>query len=235
MKIGQAYQLAFGSSLVEDIAKEYSGSTKKHTKALLVALASGDRAKPGNVDDKLVLEDARRLNDKNEKDRSMVYVDILSKRSYGHINALVDAYPKLSKKNTSLIQGISKKNSGSAKQALKTILGVARDPTAYFAEALYKALEGQAVGTHDTSLIRIVVTRAEVDLGTIEAIYASTYGHALQDRLAKSKNYLKVSLPAPRACAPSLVSLNCRTTAGFESLNGAVLPCTCRCRFFTIW
>lgn len=194
VKIGQAYQLAFKSSLAEDLAKEYSGSTKKHTKALLVALASGDRANAGKVDVKMVLEDARRLNDKTEKDRSMVYVEILSKRSYGHINALVDAYPKLSKKNTSLMAGIGKKNSGTAKQALKTILGIARDPTAYFADALHKALEGQAVGTHDTSLIRIIVTRAEVDLATIEALYAATYGHALQERLAKSKNYLKVSL-----------------------------------------
>ena len=36
------------------------------------------------------------------------------------------------------------------------------------------------IGTHDTSLIHIIVTRAEIDLSTIEAIYASAHGKALQ-------------------------------------------------------
>jgi hypothetical protein len=61
--------------------------------------------------------------------------------------------------------------------ALKTIIAVAHDPTAYYCDRLKKALDGQLIGTHDASLTRIIVSRAEIDLATIEAIYASTYVH----------------------------------------------------------
>ena len=78
------------------------------------------------------------------------------------------------------LKAMKKKVSGSLKTALVSILDVARDPTSYWAERLHKALDGQMLGTHDTSLIHIIVGRAEVDLSTIEAIYASTHGKALQ-------------------------------------------------------
>lgn len=52
-----------------------------------------------------------------------------------------------------------------------------RDPQAYFAEQLYRSMKG--LGTNDRTLIRVMVTRADVDLKTIKRIFEETYGKTL--------------------------------------------------------
>ena len=75
-----------------------------------------------------------------------------------------------------------------------------------------QALDGQMIGTHDTSLIHIIVGRAEVDLSTIEAIFASSHGKALQ-----------VSIAAPRPPPPppprAACTLTCTVTTTPASLD----------------
>lgn len=62
VKIGTAYEtLAKGQTLVDAISKEFGGVTKKNTKALLMALASGKRPPAGPIDASLVKADAERL------------------------------------------------------------------------------------------------------------------------------------------------------------------------------
>jgi len=197
-KVAEAYAMVSKSTLVEDLNKEFGGMTKKYTKELLVALASGKRPPAGPIDPALVKADAEKLYQAGEKKGMMkstdnlAFVEVLSERSYGHINALVEAYPKASKKKTSLLKAVTKNNSGAIKGALRAIVGVAKDPTAYYTERLHKALNGNLVGTHSTSLIRILVARAEVDLMTIEALYASEHGKALADELSKESGFHKL-------------------------------------------
>lgn len=201
-KIGQAYEIQFKSNLVEDIEKEYTSAMTglSDTGKLLVALCSGNRAANGPIVAELATSDAKELYEAGEKKMlgcdEDKFIEILSKRSYNHIVAVAEAYTQFPKRKTPLIKAIRKKTGGSLRVALKTIIAVSLDPTAYYAERLKKALDGQLVGTHDTSLIRIIVSRAEIDLTTIEAIFASTYGEALQDKLAAdtSKSYMRTLL-----------------------------------------
>jgi gelsolin len=196
-KVGQAYKLMFpGHDLAEDLAKEFTGDSGK----LFTALVGGSRPPAGPIDQAKAKADAKRLYDAGESKfigcDEAVFIDVFSTSSYGQIVATADAYPQHSKKKHDLRKAMKKKVSGSLKTALVSILDVARDPTAYWAERLHKALEGQMIGTHDTSLIHIIVGRSEFDLSTIEAIFASSHGKALQDVLMSdtSRSYMETLL-----------------------------------------
>ena len=56
-------------------------------------------------------------------------------------------------------------------------MAVAKDKVEYYADCLYDSMQG--AGTDDKTLIRIVVSRSELDLGAIKAKYLEKYGKTL--------------------------------------------------------
>jgi hypothetical protein len=56
----------------------------------------------------------------------------------------------------------------------------------FFADQLYKSMKG--LGTDDSRLIRLVVTRCEVDMGEIKIEFVHRYGKSLEDFISVSIN-----------------------------------------------
>lgn len=52
-----------------------------------------------------------------------------------------------------------------------------RNEHEFYAQRLYEALDG--IGTDDDKLMRILVGRAEIDLGCIKDAYRESYGETL--------------------------------------------------------
>lgn len=65
---------------------------------------------------------------------------------------------------------------------------VVKDRAGFFAEQLYKSMKG--MGTNDRRLIRLVVTRSEIDMGEIKEAFMDKYGKSLEDMISVS-NYFQ--------------------------------------------
>nr|AAB51186.1 annexin X [Drosophila melanogaster] len=62
-------------------------------------------------------------------------------------------------------------------EAMMAIVECVQSPAAFFANRLYKAMNG--AGTDDATLIRIIVSRSEIDLETIKQEFEQIYNRTL--------------------------------------------------------
>ena len=69
---------------------------------------------------------------------------------------------------------IEKEFHGDSKKAFKTIVYATLSPSEYFATRVNKAIKN--FGTKDHLLIRVLITRDEIDMPTIKQYYKQLYG-----------------------------------------------------------
>ena len=93
------------------------------------------------------------------------------KYSPKELSAVAREYYKLSGKT--ILEGIETNFKGDAKELLKSVLYATVSPSEYFATRIQKAIKG--FGTDNKTLIRILVTRCEVDMGIIKKYYKQLF------------------------------------------------------------
>lgn len=86
-----------------------------------------------------------------------------------------DEYERISGKTFE--QAVESELGGDLKEAILTIARRTQSLPRYFAEKLKEAMKG--VGTNDSTLIRIIVSRSEMDLGAIREEYSDLYHKSL--------------------------------------------------------
>jgi hypothetical protein len=96
------------------------------------------------------------------------------------------------------VQAIQKETSGQFENALLAVVQATCFPPRYFAQELYKSMIG--VGTDDSSLIRVITTRAEIDMLYIKGEFSSMYNKTLEHMIAGDtsgnyKNFLQGQFP----------------------------------------
>ncbi|XP_017386229.1 annexin A13 isoform X1 [Cebus imitator] len=174
--IKEAYQRLFDRSLESDVKGDTSGNLKQ----ILVSLLQANRDEGDDVDKDLAGQDAKDLYDAGEGrwgTDELAFNEVLAKRSYKQLRATFQAYQILIGKD--IEEAIEEEASGDLQKAYLTLVRCARDCEGYFAERLYKSMKG--VGTDEETLIRIIVTRAEVDLQGIKAKFQEKYQKSLSD------------------------------------------------------
>ena len=101
-----------------------------------------------------------------------VFMDILTKTSTPELQLLIDTYQK--KAGESLLVSIDKEFTGDVKKTLKTIIYANTTPSEYFAQRVNEAITSG--GQKDELLMRILITRDEVDMPKIKECYKTLYG-----------------------------------------------------------
>ncbi|CAL8091833.1 unnamed protein product [Calicophoron daubneyi] len=175
-KIKEAYSRMFeGRSLEKDVV----GDTSRHFKRLMVSMVQANRDESTTVDKEQARRDAEDLYRAGEKrlgtDESTFNM-ILAQRSFAHLRVVFDEYMKISKRD--IETSLKKEMSGDLLKSHLAIVRCIKNKPKYFAYQLMKSMKG--AGTRDTALIRIVVTRCEVDMAKIKEEFQRDYGKSLE-------------------------------------------------------
>lgn len=104
-----------------------------------------------------------------------IFNKILAHDSFAQLGLVFNEYKALTGKT--IEQALNSELSGDLLKAMLAIVEVTQSPPAYFAKRLRKSMEG--MGTNDTALIRIIVSRSEIDLGNIKQEYERLYDKTL--------------------------------------------------------
>ncbi|XP_075073226.1 annexin A11 [Mixophyes fleayi] len=173
-EINRVYKTEFKKTLEQALKSDTSG----HFQRLLISLAQGNRDESTNVDMSLVQRDVQELYAAGENrlgtDESK-FNAILCARSRAHLNAVFHEYQRMC--NRDLEKSICREMSGDLERGMLAVVKCLKNCSAFFAERLHKAMKG--AGTKDKTLIRIMVSRSEVDLLDIRQEYKSLYGKSL--------------------------------------------------------
>jgi len=163
-----------GHNLEKDLESETSG----HFKRLLVSLVQANRNESNTVDPQVAQTDARRLYEAGEKkfgtDES-VFNQILVMRSEVHLRQVFKEYERIS--NKTIEQAIKSEMSGDICKGMLALVRCADNKPAYFAHLLHDCMAG--AGTKDDDLVRIVITRCEIDMVQIKEEFQRLYGKTL--------------------------------------------------------
>ncbi|ONM54833.1 Annexin D5 [Zea mays] len=174
----QTYYARFGTYLEHDIGHHTSGDHQK----LLLAYVGIPRYEGPEVDPTIVTHDAKDLYKAGEKrlgTDEKTFIRVFTERSWAHLASVSSAYHHMYDRKLEKV--IKSETSGNFEFALLAILRCAENPAKYFAKLLRKAMKG--LGTDDKTLIRVVVTRTEIDMQYIKAEYFKKYKKPLAEAI----------------------------------------------------
>ncbi|XP_048474709.1 annexin A4 isoform X1 [Rhincodon typus] len=173
-QIVATYKNEHGKSLEDDIC----GDTSLMFQRVLVSLATGNRDEGSVVDEERAKQDAQVLYEAGEKQwgtDETAFLSILCVRNPAHLRKVFEDYNIIANKD--IESSIKGEMSGSLETALLAIVKNMKNQPAYFAERLYKSMKG--AGTDDDTLIRVMVSRCEVDMLDIKQEFQRMYGKSL--------------------------------------------------------
>uniref|UniRef100_A0A8C9SKL5 Annexin n=1 Tax=Scleropages formosus TaxID=113540 RepID=A0A8C9SKL5_SCLFO len=171
------YKREFDKNLEDDV----TGDTSGYFERLLVILLQASRQQ--GVDAGKVEQDAKDLFAAGEAKVGTdeeKFINILGNRSFEHLRKVFEAYMKLS--GYEIEESIQRETSGSLRSLLLAVAKCARSVPAYLAECLYHSMKG--LGTDDHTLIRIMVSRSEVDMLDIRAQFRRMFAKSLHHMIS---------------------------------------------------
>ena len=169
--IKQCYNAKYKRDLESDIKSDTHG-TLQH---LLVSLLQGKRSVNQYPDQGRCAAIAKEIYDAGEgklgTDESTFNKYFVSLSPY-ELACVAQHYHKIT--GHTILNAIDSEFHGDSKKAFRTIVYATLSPSEYFATRVKDAIKG--FGTQDTLLIRILVSRDEIDMPQIKQYYKQLYG-----------------------------------------------------------
>ena len=171
-------QMFEGKNLIKVINSETSGFFKN----ILIKLLEVERAENQHPNENECEEYAKKLYETINSKKDIMqetYINIFTQKSKDEFVLITQKYFKLY--NITILETIEKLFSGDIRKAFKAITYALLSPSEYFAYRINKALKSFTI--NDSNLIRIIVSRDEVDIERIKRYYLQLYHVDLYTRI----------------------------------------------------
>ncbi|VDM96992.1 unnamed protein product [Thelazia callipaeda] len=175
--IKNEYFILFETTLIADLNANTTGDLKD----ILTSVAQRPiLINHNSVDTSKIRQDVKKiLADKKKLDKALLKSTIASLPA-APLAVFIAEYAMMA--GHQIDQDVEKQFSGHAKSALLALIQYSRNSFLYFANLLNGALKGP--GIRDQDLIRLVVSRSEIDLASISEVYANSYKKQLVDEIS---------------------------------------------------
>ena len=194
-----AYELqniknAFMQLYQKDLVSKVESETSGHFRKILVAILQCQRHDNSfMVDQNLCQNEAQQLYQAGQgrwgTDEG-VFTRIFAQKSSMELGTIANYYQQMT--GMSLYQTIEKEFSGNVRELLKAIFYAVINAPEFFATKIHESVSG--AGTKDAQLIRIIVSRAEIDMDQIKTAYYRLYNRDMLGdiRSDTSSKYKKI-------------------------------------------
>ncbi|KAK5970111.1 Annexin [Trichostrongylus colubriformis] len=173
--IRNTFYTTFDKSLEEAIWADTSGDFRR----MLVLLIQGTRDEYGIPQYRKAVQDAQRLMRASDKKSGQDKFDaykVLATASPSHLAYVYTELETMS--GYSIEKTIDREFSGDMKNLLLALVMVSQSKPKFFAHQIHNAIKG--LGVRDKDLIRVLVSRSEVDLATIQMEYERLFKKSLE-------------------------------------------------------
>jgi annexin A7/11 len=179
-KIKEKFKQKYNKELESAVKSDFHGDLER----LLVSILQCKRSENNNPNQSECANLAKELFDAGEKKwgtDSSIFNKIFTGCSPAEIACVAREYHKIS--GHTILDGIDKEFSGNTKKALRSIVYALISPSEYFATRVQDAIKG--FGTNDHLLIRVLITRDEIDMPQIKQYYKQLYGNDMVEDIKK--------------------------------------------------
>uniref|UniRef100_A0A914H5T6 Annexin n=1 Tax=Globodera rostochiensis TaxID=31243 RepID=A0A914H5T6_GLORO len=185
----RVYEKLYGHPLEKDIVGDTSGPFQH----LLVSLCNESRDESWNTDPLRANMVARTLFKKSEVESGVddaVFNQVLANENFNQLHLIFTEYEKVS--GHTIDQAIQQQFSGETRDGFMAVVECVRNRHAFFAKLLQNATKGffgignLGIGTRDSDLIRLIVSRAECDMAEIKDQYMQMYNTTLENAIEKN-------------------------------------------------
>lgn len=172
--IKECYNRMYGQELEAAILGDSDSNTFQ---TLMIALCSAQRDEDCDVDIDAAKDDANLLIETYDVfEPDGVFQDLLCNRSVDQLRTIFREYQISNGK--SFLKLIKKSFSGDEKTAMTYIFRCMNNKADFFAEQLHESMDG--LGTADDKLIRLIVTRCEIDMVEIKGAFQRLFGKSIK-------------------------------------------------------
>ena len=170
-QIKEKFKQKYKRDLEADVKSETSGNFRK----LLIELLKCNRStntKPDPDRCEAIAKEIYKAGEARLGTDEPVFTKYFCSLSKDELTVIANQYLELS--GHTIMQAIEKEFSGDSKKTLKTIVYATLGVSEYFAYRVHNAIKG--LGTKDHILIRVLVSRSEIDMPEIKEYYKQTFG-----------------------------------------------------------